>query len=164
MNALMKSITQAQPFGKEFNKIFTDMDKFFSGAVGDVTKYNDMFEGFTKDYQTFLKTVPLYPPFNIRKIKDNQYVIEVALAGFDKSNVEVTVEGNKLIVKGNTGGEESASTGTYEFRGIANRAFTRTFPLLDNLEVKTAEFANGLLTINLESLAQVSKALKIDVK
>lgn len=162
MNTLMKSIENN--IKKDFTTIFADMDKFFSGAVGDLSKYNNTFEGFTKGYNNYLKSVPLYPPFNIRKIEENKYVIELALAGFDKSNIEVSTEGNKLVVKGNTGDSESASTGTYEFRGIANRAFTRTFPLLDNLEVKAAEFVNGLLTINLESLAQVSKSLKIDVK
>lgn len=161
MNTLMKSLERN--ITKDFNTIFTDMDKFFSGAIGDLTKYNETFEGFSKGYNNYLKSVPLYPPFNIRKIEDNKYVIEVALAGFDKSNVEVTIEGNKLVVKGNAG-ETNTSSGTYEWRGIANRAFTRTFPLLDNLEVKTAEFVNGLLTINLESLAQVSKVLKVEVK
>jgi molecular chaperone IbpA len=162
MNTLMKSLERN--ISKDFNGIFADMDKFFSGAIGDLSKYNETFEGFSKGYSNFLKTVPMYPPFNIRKIEDNKYVIEVALAGFDKSDVEVSIEGNKLVVKGNTGEADSASTGTYEWRGIANRAFTRTFPLLDNLEVKAAEFVNGLLTINLESLAQASKVLKIDVK
>ena len=71
--------------------------------------------------------------YNIKKVKDNKYVIEMAVAGFAKSDIEVTVEGNKLVIKGDSNDNEAED---YIFKGIANRAFQRTFTIADKVEIK----------------------------
>ena len=75
-------------------------------SIMDFHKFDPFAVGFTdvfKDLQEMSKTVQKavsYPPYNIRQIKENKFVIEMAVAGFAKSDIEVTLEGNKLIVKG----------------------------------------------------------------
>ena len=104
--------------------------------------------------------IPTYPPYNIRKVDENKYVIEMAVAGFAKSDIEVTLEGNKLVVKGNTADNEVEVPENYIFKGIANRAFTRSFVLNDEVEVKDAEMINGMLKIALERLVPEAKKPK----
>ena len=99
-----------------------DFHKFDPFAVG----FSDVF----KDLQEMSKNIKAvsYPPYNIKQVKDNKYVIEMAVAGFSKSDIEVTLEGNKLIVKGNTKEDEEDN---FLFKGIANRNFTREFKIND---------------------------------
>ena len=68
------------------------------------------------------KNTPNWPPYNIKQVDDNTYVIEMAIAGFGKSDVEVTLEGNKLVVKG---ASKDNPEDDYIFKGIANRGFER---------------------------------------
>ena len=72
-----------------------NFDKYFVG-------FEPMFKRFEEANQTLAKVIPNYPPYNIAKVDDNKYVIEMAVAGFAKSDIEVTLEGNKLVIKGST--------------------------------------------------------------
>ena len=104
-----------------------------------------------------------YPPFNLKKVEDNKYVIEMAVAGFAKQDIELTLEENKLVIKGNTTGNGDGAT-DYLHKGIADRAFTRQFTLADNVEINNAHLINGMLKIWLEHVIPESKKpKKIDI-
>ena len=89
-----------------------------------------------------------YPPYNIEKQGDDNYRITLAVAGFSRDDIDVTVEKNSLVVRGKAEGEGGERT--YLHRGIAGRAFERTFQLADHLVVKSADMENGLLHVDLE--------------
>lgn len=134
-----------------------DFDKFFVG-----------FEDTAKQMQTLhadlTKNIPNYPPYNIRKNGENSYTIELAVAGFGESEIDITIDGGKLIVKGNTEAETDTAN-DYLFKGIATRAFTRAFAIDDHIEVKNAELFNGMLKIALERLVpEQQKPKKVPVK
>jgi molecular chaperone IbpA len=95
------------------------------------------------------KNVPNYPPYNIRKTGENTYLIEIAVAGFGTQDIEIELNDGKLIVSGNSKSDESDG---FLFKGIANRAFSRTFALNDQIEVKNAEMFNGMLKVFLERI------------
>ena len=103
------------------------------------------------------KNTPNWPPYNIKQVDDNTYVIEMAIAGFGKSDVEVTLEGNKLVVKG---ASKDNPEDDYIFKGIANRGFERAFTLNDQIEIKNAEMANGMLKVWLENIYQAQENIK----
>ena len=87
-----------------------------------------------------------FPPYNIKKIDNENYEIQIALAGFSKSELGITVEDGNLIVKG-----EQAETSKTEYlhKGIAERNFTRTWSLAESVKVAGSELKDGVLTINL---------------
>jgi|TARA_R110002050_G_scaffold96524_1_gene200698 molecular chaperone IbpA len=87
-----------------------------------------------------------FPPYNIKKVDDENYEIQIALAGFSKSDLEITVEDGKLIVKGE---QDSTNENEYLHKGIAERNFTRTWTLADTVKVSGSELKDGVLTINL---------------
>ena len=104
-----------------------------------------------------------YPPYNIVKRDENNYTIELAVAGFGQSDIDIEMENGKLTVRGSIKTEEAEDN--FLFRGIANRAFSRAFALNDEVEVKDAELFNGMLKIFLERLIpDAKKPKKIVVK
>lgn len=87
-----------------------------------------------------------YPPYNIEQFDDGGLRITLAVAGFGKEDLSVTVEDNQLVIRGKTSdGEER----TYLYRGIAGRQFQRSFVLADGIEVGGADLENGLLHVDL---------------
>jgi len=133
---------------------FKDFDKFFVG-------FDDTYNRMSKFHDDITKNIPNYPPYNIKKIEDNKYIIELAVAGFAKSDIEVVFEDNKLIISG----KAQEDTDNFLFKGIANRAFTRTFLLDDHLEINDAAMLNGMLKIVLEKIIpEHKKPKKIEVK
>jgi molecular chaperone IbpA len=153
MNTLVKQFFDTKPFNV-LNVSSKDFDKFFVG-------FDEQFTQLAKTAQDLAKNVPSYPPFNIKKLADNKYVIEVAVAGFSQSDVEITLDGNKLTIAGNT---QDDSESDFLFKGIANRAFTRTFALADKIEVESAEIVNGMLKIALDKIVEAQPVRKIEVK
>jgi HSP20 family molecular chaperone IbpA len=92
-----------------------------------------------------------YPPYNIERIGPSDDAkeklrITIALAGFTRDQLEITVEDNQLTVRGR---QQDDKLREYLYRGIAARQFTRTFVLADGIEVQSAELSNGLLAIDL---------------
>ena len=131
-----------------------DFDKFFVG-------FDDQFNRLAKLHDDVTKNIPNYPPYNIKKTGENTYVIELAVAGFAKQDIEIEFADDKLIVKGTTKEDQS----DYLFKGIAGRNFTRTFALNDQIEIKGAEIFNGMLQIALEKIIpEHKKPKKIEVK
>lgn len=132
-----------------------NLDKFFVG-------FDDQFNRMAKLHDDFTKNIPNYPPYNIKKTGDNNYVIELAVAGFAKQDIEIEFADDKLIIKGNTKDDESSD---FLFKGIAARNFTRTFVLDDQIEIKDAAMLNGMLKIALERIIpDHKKPKKIEVK
>ena len=132
-----------------------NLDKFFVG-------FDDQFNRMAKLHEDFTKNIPNYPPYNIKKTGDNNYVIELAVAGFAKQDIEIEFADDKLIIKGNTKDDESSD---FLFKGIAARNFTRTFVLDDQIEIKDAAMLNGMLKIALERIIpDHKKPKKIEVK
>ena len=91
-----------------------------------------------------------YPPYNIEKLGDGAYRIAMAVAGFGRHDLDLTVQENTLIVTGRTNAEaDTGEARVFLHRGIANRAFERRFQLADTIKVTGASYADGLLNINL---------------
>lgn len=89
-----------------------------------------------------------YPPYNIEKTGDGTYSIQMALAGFTRDEIDVTVQDNMLIIIGRAG-EPEGEKREYLHRGIAKRAFERRFQLADTIKVTHAGYDNGLLNVDL---------------
>jgi molecular chaperone IbpA len=104
-----------------------------------------------------------YPPYNIVRIAETEYAIEVAVAGFNEDELEVEEVDGELVIKGETKPREVEHTGNYLHQGIAARNFTRTFALPDNSEVKGAAVKNGILTVNVEVFIPESTKKKIAI-
>lgn len=133
-----------------------DLDKFFVG-------FDDQWTRLQKLHEDVTKNIPNYPPYNIKKIDENHYAIEIAVAGFGQQDIDIEMNDGKLVVRGNVQAAEAEDN--FLFKGIANRAFTRSFVLNDEVEVKDAEIFNGMLKIALERLIPEAKQpKKIPVK
>jgi molecular chaperone IbpA len=87
-----------------------------------------------------------YPPYNINKISDEHYVLEFAVAGFNREGIDISVEKDVLTVKGERQEDEGAN---YIHKGIAGRKFTRSFNLPEYFEVDRASMIDGILYIDL---------------
>ena len=144
----------------KFDHTFADLEKFnkfFVGADKIAQKMNETIEHIQKTAGV------AYPPFNLKKTDENKYAIELAVAGFGKQDIDLTLEDNKLVIKGNTA-VDTEEAADYLHKGIADRAFTRTFSLADNVVVNNAEMINGILKIWLEHIIpEDKKPKKIDI-
>ena len=115
----------------------------------------DTFLGFDQLFNTLTEINPDvargsgYPPYNVIKKDDGHFLIEIAVAGFSKHDIDLTLEGGVLTVTGNK------KTGTdkreYTHRGISARGFERAFTLADTIKVIGADIVDGLLVIILEN-------------
>ena len=102
-----------------------------------------------------------YPPFDLIKVDDNRYRIEVAVAGFGKDDIEITSQQNQLLVRGQKGDENGSN---YVHRGIANRSFERRFALADHIQVRGADLKDGMLAIELvREIPEAMKPRKIEI-
>ena len=102
-----------------------------------------------------------FPPYNIKKLDDENYEITLALAGFKKSELSVVVEDGSLVVKG----EQEKSEDEFLHKGIAERNFTRTWALADEVKVTGSKLKDGVLTISLvHEIPEEKKPTSIDIK
>ena len=99
-----------------------------------------------------------YPPYNIYKNGESKYSIELAIAGFGEDEVEVKYSDNTLTITGNK--EEKGDTDVLH-RGIANRNFTRTFNIADDVIVNSGSLKNGVLSIELEKIIPDEKKERV---
>jgi len=90
-----------------------------------------------------------FPPHNIIKLDDNKYVVEMAVAGFGQDEVDVEIQDGTLIVKGE---KKDQTEVDYLYRGIATRSFTKSIRLSESIEVRGAQFKDGILRIALENI------------
>jgi molecular chaperone IbpA len=146
----------------EFAKLFDmpSMDKLLVG-------YEPMFKRLEEAHESLAKVIPNYPPYNIVKVDDNKYVIEMAVAGFGKSNLDIEIQDGTLVVSGQSQLADMYEEGinnTYLYKGIADRNFTRKFSIADTVEIKNADLINGMLKIWLENIIPDSKKpKKVDI-
>lgn len=144
-----------------------EFDKFFVGFEPLVKRISENAE------QALKIAASNYPPYNIKKIDENKYVIEMAVAGFSRQDLELELAESKLIIRGNVKSGEPAeqdSKGEWTwpqilYQGLAMRPFTRQFTLNDNVEIKNAELINGILRVALEYIIpEQKKPTKIEIK
>ncbi len=102
-----------------------------------------------------------YPPYNISKTDDSNYVIEMAVAGFNKKDIEIQLSDGNLTVRSLLDSEEENKSSSFIHRGISQRSFVRKFTLSDEIRVKNAELTDGMLRINLEKLIPEHKKPKL---
>ena len=125
------------------------------------------FENFFRDVEKLLdmdvsKTNPSFPPHNIIKLDDTHYVVELAVAGFSKDEIEITSEDGTLTIKGER--KDKDVDVTYLHRGIGTRSFTKTLTIAETVEVKGAEFKDGILRVGLENIIpEHKKPRKIEI-
>lgn len=124
--------------------------------------------GFDQMFDELMRTTSKqstnYPPHNILQIDENNFVIQLAVAGFSDGEIDVQVEGQVLSIVGSSTNDNKYGA-EYLVRGISMRDFERTFTLAEHVEVKNAEITNGILSIELERIIPVEKLpKKIDIK
>lgn len=145
------------------NKTF-DPFSFSNHLVG----YDRMFDRLQEMTSNTAKVMTTnYPPYNIKKVDDNKYEIEMAVAGFGKQNIDIEIVDNTLTVKGGLTLDQldPGNPVQYLFKGIADRAFTRQFSLADTVEIKDAHLINGMLKIILENIIpEHKKPRKVEIK
>jgi molecular chaperone IbpA len=125
------------------------------------------FERFFDDVERLLatdvtKVTQSFPPHNIIKLNDTHYVVELAVAGFSKEEIEITTEDGTLTIKGEKKDKETDVI--YLHRGIGTRSFTKQLTIADTVEVRGAEFKDGILRVGLENvIPEHKKPRKIDI-
>ena len=142
-------LNQLRPMSVGFNDIF----ERFEEMLGNNPHLN---RGFTANY----------PPYNILQVDEGEYQVQVALAGFKKEDISITVSEGYLTIesapiKTDTAGEEARTI----HKGISTRWFKRSFTIADDVEVTGAELADGLLTITLiKHIPEAPEVQVIDIK
>jgi molecular chaperone IbpA len=136
------------------------MDALSRALIG----FDQMFDQMERRYSNSVSNN--YPPHNILKTGENQYEIQIAVTGFEKDEIAVTVESNVLTVKGE--GSESVRHEqpeiVYLHRGLATRDFVKEFPLAEHIEVVGAETKNGMLIVKLiRNIPESAKPKVIDI-
>ena len=130
--SLWDNFNQFTPYAVGFDRIFDNLSRY---ARDNVTSTG-------------------FPPYNIRKEGDYNYVIEMALAGFGKKDIEVEVADGTLSVRSVKENSEDDST---VYRGISYRRFDRKFTMADDIVVNGAKLENGMLTVELERVVPEEK-------
>ena len=134
--SLLDNFNQITPYAVGFDRIFDNLSRYVDNNA----------------------TSTGFPPYNIRKEGDYNYVIEMALAGFGKKDIEVEVAEGTLSVRSMKENDEDDST---VYRGISRRRFDRKFTVADDVVVNGASLENGMLTINLERVVPEEKKPRI---
>ena len=130
--------------------------------------FDDVFDHFESMFDSDFRLPTVnYPPYNIVKTGTNKYDIEVALAGFNKKDIDVSVENGVLTIESKTSDKDESKDedGNTIYKGISKRYFKRSFTIADDVEVKGAELKDGLLKVSMEKIVPESKKLKsIEIK
>ena len=144
----MTNLTYTNPF-VQIQSIFND--PFFLG-------FNDQFVR----WESNKKTTSSFPPYNVKKIDEDNYIIDLAVAGYDRDELDIKVEKDTLTIKSNKEGDDKSD---FLHRGIAGRNFTQHFTLGEYMFVKSASLENGMLTIKIErELPEEARPRQIKIK
>tara|TARA_X000000368_G_scaffold213845_1_gene168917 strand:- start:116 stop:559 length:444 start_codon:yes stop_codon:yes gene_type:complete len=145
-NKALSIFNQLRPVTIGFDNVFNQFERMF-------------------DHQFDSISVPNFPPYNIVKTGDNKYDVELALAGFNKKDIDVTVEDGILTIKSIVKDSKEDKEEGVIHKGIAKRYFSKSFTIADDVEVKGAELKDGLLKVSLERIIPESrKAKTISIK
>ena len=130
-----------RPFSVGFDSIFDEFDRMLES---------------TERYSTN------YPPYNIKRVNDTDYRIEVALAGYSKDDIEVELKDSALTVRNKSKEKTVDEKGNGVIhKGISTRQFERAFTISEDIKIKDAELKNGLLTIDLERIIPDEKKSRL---
>jgi molecular chaperone IbpA len=144
----MTNLTYTNPF-VQIQSIFND--PFFLG-------FNDQFVR----WESNKKTTSSFPPYNVKKVDEDNYTIELAVAGYSREEIEINVEKDTLTIKSDKENDEKSD---FLHRGIAGRNFTQHFTLGEYMSVKSASLENGMLSIKIErELPEEAKPKTIKIK
>jgi molecular chaperone IbpA len=139
------------------NNQISRIDALNRALIGFDTMFDNMERRFAKTESNN------YPPHNIIKTGENTYEIQVAVTGFEKDEIAVTIENNVLVIRGESQADEDLTV-QYLHRGLATRDFNREFPLAEHIEVVGAEIKNGMLMVKLvRNIPESAKPKVIDV-
>ncbi|MAZ46204.1 MAG: heat-shock protein [Rickettsiales bacterium] len=130
-----------------------DKNKFIPYSIG----FDNLFDRL---FDMDLESSNSYPPYNISKVDDNNYIIEMALAGFNKDDIEIEIADSELTVRSKKR-EDSNKDVNLIHQGISQRSFNRKFTLSEEILVKNAEMKNGMLIIKLEKFIPENKKPKL---
>jgi len=128
--------------------------------------FDNAFDHFERMFDDFdFNTIPTFPHYNIVKKAENKYDIEIALAGYNKKDIEVELKEGILTIKSKKEEKEDTKDGEVIHKGIAKRYFSKAFTIADDVEVKGAELKDGLLKVSMERIVpEHRKAKTIDIK
>ena len=113
------------------------VDRIARNSIGMEDYFNRVFTHETNNY----------PPYNLVAVTEDEFKLEIALAGFSETDVKVFTERGKLVIEGAKATDTPEDA--YVHRGLAQRSFTRAWTIADDTEVKSVDFVNGLLTVTL---------------
>jgi len=122
-------------------------DPFFIGFNRNLTQLNNVYKTNNQSY----------PPYDLLKLDEDTYVLSLAVAGFSKEDIDVSVDNGSLVIKGET---VEVTDAEVVHKGIANRKFTRTFALGEYMEVVGAELKDGMLIIKIDRIVPEEKKPK----
>ena len=120
-------------------------------AVG----FDSLFDHFNNTLEYTVKQQTSYPPYNINKIDDLNYQVEMALAGFGKDDIEIKYADNQLTIKSVDSDDKDKKDVIH--RGISKRKFSRSFTLAEDIKVNGAELKDGMLLVELEKIVPEEK-------
>ena len=128
--------------------------------------FDSIFDEFDRMLESTERYSSNYPPYNIKRVNENNYNIEVALAGYSKDDIEVELKDSALTVRNKSKEQTIDEKGNGVIhKGISTRQFERAFTISEDIKVKDAELKNGLLTIDLERIIPDEKKPRlIDIK
>ena len=134
------------------------LDRLLSTALG----FENAFAALDNASHLLTATQTAFPPVNVIKKDDYNFILELAVAGYKQDEIEITAERNSLKV---TGKKTETDDRKYLVKGIAGRKFARQFVLSDTVVVRDAALADGILSIQLENvIPEEMKPRKIDIK
>ena len=144
-NKALSIFNQLRPLSVGFDDVFDHFESMFDGPT--------------------LTLGSNYPPYNIVKTGDNKFDIEVALAGFNKKDIDVTSENGMLTIESKQEDKSEDKDGEVLHKGISKRYFKRSFTIADDVEIKGAVLKDGMLRVSMEKIIPEAKKLKtIDIK
>lgn len=155
-STLEKSLSRRSSF-PSIERFFPNLDAW---SVGFDREWR-MLEELQDD---LMRGIPSYPPYNIKKVGDDKFEIEMAVAGFNKSDLHVELRDHQLVVEGNKETKDESKEEDYVYKGIASRHFRQSFALSDHVKVKESEFKDGILRIQLDcKLPEEQKPRAIEI-
>jgi len=138
---------------------FPSLEQFHKSFDPFSIGFEDILKQLEDVQNTAMTNAGSFPPYNIKKVGDNKFVIEMAVAGYAKQDIEITLEGNKLVIEGKSQNAGDAGV-EYYYKGIAQRNFVRQFTLSDKIEIGDVEMANGMLKVWLTNIVKAQDMVK----
>ena len=135
---------------------FGDLEKILGFSVG----FDSMFDRWESVFDFNSANITSYPPYNIRREGDEKYFIELAIAGLNEDDLEVSLQSQVLNIRSKKESDQEPED-NYVHRGIAKRQFEREFTLSDDIVVKGCDLTNGMLTIELERIIPEEKRARL---